>query len=517
MQSVNRTANAARNSIASIIQQVINLLIGFVYRTVFLLVLSSEYLGLNGLFTNILSVLSIAELGIGTAIIYRLYTPVSENDEKRIICLMNFYKRVYIVIALAVLCIGALIMPFLKYFIADEGEVPSDVNLYLIYALFLMDNVASYFCAHKQGIIVANQRGWIVSAIMSIATILRYSAMVAVLFLTKNFTLTLIISVIFTIGSNVFIALLTNRLYPFLKHQKALIEKAERKEIYKDTSALMMHRIGGYVVNSTDSILISSFIGILVLGLYSNYNLIITSLIAILGQAFSAFSASIGNLQAKGDTDQLYKTYIHIQFFAMWLTGFCMISYFVLVNPFIEVWLGKEYLLGIDFVIVIVLSTFFRLLRWINTTFINSCGLFTKDKWRPIIEVVLNLVLSIVLVQYIGIVGIFIGTVISTATVPFWREFYILNRDLFHKKWYMQMLAQLLFLITCCGVALGLYYLCGLLPNTIGYFIAKTIICLITVNGLFILSTFRTESFKYFIALIRRFLSKLKKSKKDVL
>lgn len=510
MAAKSRTFNSIRNSSIAIVNNIMNIVLGFVYRTIFVLVLAKEYLGLNGLFTNILSILSIAELGIGSAIIFRLYKPVSVDDKERIIQLMNFYRRVYLVIALVVSIIGFSIMPALKLLIADTSEIPSDVNIYVLYALFLLGQVSSYVCVHKQSIIIADQREWILSVCNIIGQVIKYASMIAVLFLTKNFTLVLVAQILSTLVVNVSITILANKLYPFLRGAKGLIDKNERKEIYKETFALLNHRIGGAVVNGTDNILISAFIGLGILGLYSNYSLIIISVTALLSQIVSALSASVGNLFVSGTGEDVLRVYRRVQYINTFISVYVMLSFCMLINNFVRLWLGEDYVLGMSFVLVITFSNLIKLLRNTNLTFINACGLYMKDKWRPFIEVAVNLGASILLVHFLGLNGIFLGTIISTVTVPLWREYYILNKNVFKsKKIIFVVIFQICSAIIATAMGVGLYYLFLIIPNTVGYFILKFFICLIGIPIVFFILTFPMEERKYLTGFISRIFKKI--------
>lgn len=508
----NRTTNSIRNSTFVIIQNIANILLGFAYRTVFVMVLAKEYLGLNGLFTNILTFLSIAELGIGSAIVYRLYKPVSDDDKPRIIELMNFYKRVYMIVALAITVIGLAIMPFLKYLIADTSEVPEDINLYVIYVLFLLGQVSTYICVHKQSIIIADQKNWIISLFTMIGLFLRYAGMIIVLFITKNFTLVLVAQIVLTLLTNIAITILANRMYPYLKSSKRIIDKSERKEIYNETFALLNHRIGGVVVNGTDNLLISAFIGLGILGLYSNYSLILVSVISLLSQIVSVLSASVGNLYVNGTKEEVFNVYKRVQYINLFISLFIMTGFYLLINNFVELWLGSDYLLDSSFIMVVTLCNAIKLIRNTNLVFINACGLYMKDKWRPYIEVVINLVASIILVKTLGLTGIFIGTLISTLTVPFWREYYLLNKFVFKTKkiWNVVLIQTIAVVLSVALCVLGELIFASL-SNSLGWFLIKIIICVITIPAVFIACSFYLPEFKYFMSLCLGIIKKILK------
>lgn len=534
-----RTNNAMKATALGLVNQLISLVLGFVFRTAFLKILSEEYLGLNSLFSGVLGILSLAELGIGYAIIYRLYTPVSHEDLKKISALLDFYKKVYRIIMLVIAAIGLCLTPFIKFFINKDSIIPEDINIYIIFVLFVLQSVSSYTFVYKQGLLIADQRNYQLSIIAIISNVLKYSLQLLVLFLTKKYIFTVIIVIVSNLFLNGMISLYVTKKYPDIFKIKEKLDKSERKLILKDTYALLCHRIAGTILNSTDTILITSFIGLAIGGLYSNYTIITVSVLGFALQLLTTFTGSIGNLNVNESADHKYSVYKRLLFMNLWVASFVTVGIFVLSNPFIDVWLGADFLLSQWVVLIIAINIFIATARNINNSFISATGLFKLDKARPFIEAALNLIVSIGLIllfrqekwfggvyDFLGIRGkenllliaIFTGTTISTFGVAVWREVYLLYKHIFHKKvwhfWVMYGYA-VLNMIASGGIS---YYLCSLMSNK--FIVVKFLIVIILPNLFFVLTTFFTKEFKYyfllFMNLAEKLLIKLKLKKKNL-
>lgn len=518
--AVSRTKNAYLNSSTSIIYQIYSIVISFVFRTLFIKVLSEQYLGINGLFTNVLTILSVADLGISATIVFRLYKPIAENTPEKVAQYMRFFRDAYRIIACAILVLGLSIIPFLKYLIKDMSEVPSDVNIYLVYGLFLLQSVSSYLFSYKTTLITADQKGYVLSLVNIVIITLLNALKIGTLYLSKNFTLVLAVGIVFSLFSNAFLNLLTTKMYPFVFEHKNKLDKGTIKEIAKETKVLMYHKIGGTVITGANSILLSSMIGIGVLGIYSNYSMIILSVNALLLQGITAIGAGIGNLRAKSP-ELLYRRYKDLQYLNLFLAIVCTVAVFNLINPFITVWLGESLTFGKDSVMIVAAisgSFFCTVSRSINSTFINSCGLFVKDRYRPIIEIAVNLISSIALGKLLGIVGIFLGTIISSVTVVMWREPYLLYKFEFKRKSSKYHLVILFTIALTVALSALMYYICGFFPNTWQYVILKFLLCGVIPPAILIALTFWTKEFKYFYNLIKNLVLKIfkRKSKNNI-
>ena len=288
-----RTSNIKKNLVFNIIKFATQMLLQFVLRTALIYIMGAEYLGINGLFTNIFSFLSLAELGIGSAIVFSMYKPIAQGDDEKVKSLQNLYKRFYLIIAIIVGLLGILMLPFLNFFI--NGNAGVDINIYILYILYLFNTLVGYFSAHKRSLLFAYQRNDVENKIHVVCSICMTIIQIIVLFISRNYYIYFVINVIFTLVECVFIQIYANKLYPNINGKGNSLDKETKKDIAKNVIALSMHKIGGVVVFSTDNILISSILGVVVLGAYSNYAFITTSLTSFFLLFVNALTASVGN------------------------------------------------------------------------------------------------------------------------------------------------------------------------------------------------------------------------------
>lgn len=510
---MSRTQNSIKNFICAMIGQAVGILINFITRIFFIRTLGNEYLGLNGLFSNILTVLSLAELGIGTAIVYSLYAPLAIKDIKKCKMLMQLYKKIYTVIGCIILIIGSLITPLLPTIIKDMPDIP---NINLIYILFVINTGISYFYSYKKDLIAADQNRYIVTiyhygcyAILNILQIIY-------LLLTKNYLGYLIIQILMTLLENILISRKANKMYPFLKEKTPEnLDQTTKNEIIKNTKAMMMHKVGSVVVNSTDNILLSTYVGLSAVGIYSNYYLIISALNSVLGQIYVSITASVGNLFANSSKERQYTTFKNINFLTFWIYSFASTCLLILFNPFIEIWLGKEYLFDMKIVLTLVINFYITGMRKSVLTFREAAGLFAKDKYKPIIESIINLVTSIILALKFGVIGIFIGTFISSITTCVWVEPYVLYKYGFQKKISLYFKAYFKELILTILISTLTFSICSLVNlNIYLSFILKCVICLIVPNLILYIIFRKTKSFQYFYDKVFKIYLKLKRKAK---
>ena len=436
-----RKKNILKISFTSAITSGVNIVLQFLYRTVFLYILSKEYLGIEGLFANVINVLSLAELGLGVVIGYKLYEPIKNNNIFNTAALMNFYKKIYRCIAVLVAVLGLIMLPFLKFLVKDSSEIPNNVNLYVVYFLYLFQSISSYFFTYKQTLLTADQKGDIVVGYTFLNSTLKLVVQLVVLAVSKDYQWMLGIAILMNLLMNGAFSIYITKRYSEVFVIDAEIDRETKKSIYHDMKATMCHRIGGILVGSTDNIILSACVGLGQLGIYSNYSLIIECIKKVLNQLFGNFTASLGNAylsNSKYENYQLYKKFLVINFIFANIASVCV---YVLINPFIALWQGKGMVLDQTTLILIVLQFFVQVVRIINISYTNACGLFNKDMIRPVIEVIINLSTSVILALHCGMVGVFIGTLVSYSCTVFWREPYLLYKYAFQENikeyWYM--------------------------------------------------------------------------------
>ena len=504
MKQRSRTENSIINSAMSIVTQVLTVVLNFAVKTVFIKMLNDEYLGVNGLFTNIITMLSLADLGIGIAIPYSLYKPLAKKDEHKINVLMNFYKKVYTIIGIAVLLIGLSLTPFLGLIIKD---IPKNVpHLSLIYILFVIHSASSYFFVYKKFLIDSDQKGYITSRIIFTFSTLLSIIQIILLVTTKNYILFLLSSIILVIIQNIYISSKANKLYPFIKNKTdEKLEKEDMEGIKKNVSSLFIYKVGTVIMNGTDNIIISKFIGLIIVGFYSNYVLIINSITTVLNQIFNAITSSIGNLVVTTNKKRSKEVYDNLNFANFWLYALFGVCIIVLINPFINIWIGKKYVMGFSIVFLLVLNFYVLGMQSVTNSFRNAYGLFWIAKYRPIIMVIINIVISVVLVQFIGIEGVLIGTLISRLVTTAWLDPYIVHKygfEISPKSYYIDYLKYLVIFI---AISIILNYFVSMITiNNIFILILIAILVLISVNVILVLLFFKTSEFNYFYDKIKK-------------
>ncbi len=498
MKENSRTKNSIINSSVSIITQVLTVLLNFVVKTVFIKALGNEYNGVNGLFTNIITMLSLADLGIGLAIPYSLYKPLAEKDNKKIQALINFYKKIYTTIGIVVLIIGFMITPFLNLFIKKMPDIP---YLWFIYILYVIHSASSYFFVYKKFLIDSDQKSYITSRIIFFASTLLSIIQIIILLTLKNYILFLLSSIITVIIQNIYISHVANKLYPFIKEKtNEHITLEDKNDIKKNISALFIYKVGNVISNGTDNIVISKALGLVIVGFYNNYLLIVNSLTNIMNQVFNAITSSIGNLVVTTDENRSKEVYMNLNFMNFWLYALCGICLLVLINPFIIIWLGEKYIFSFDIVLVLIINFYVAGMQSVTTSFRNAYGLFWKAKFRPIIMVIINLVISIILVKFIGVLGVLIGTLISRITTTAWLDPYIVHRYGFKKSCKDYYNKYILYFIVFLITGLISYYLSTFINvSNIFIWIIEAIITFIFVNLIFIIIFSKTKEFKYFL------------------
>ena len=508
ISTTSRTKNTAINSTVAFVSKIAIFVLQFICRTVFIKVLSTEYLGINGLFTNILTMLSFAELGIGNAIIFKLYKPIADNNIEKIKTYMKFYQKAYIFIGIVILVLGIVLMPFLKYIIRDIPSIKE--NILHIYILFLINSTISYFFTYKKSIIIGYQKEYITTLINFVAVFLQNIIQIALLLITRNYILYLIIQIICTFLDNYIAAKKADKMYPFIKDNKyEEISKDEEKNIFKDVKSLVLYKIGYIVSNGTDNVIISAFVGVSEVGLLSNYTTIINAITAFLSSFFNGFTASVGNLNTTDDDKRKESIFYQIMLLTFVIYGIVAIAIALLSNEFIILWLGNDYILNFSICVLLALNIYIDGVRFVNYTFRNTMGLFKKGRFVPLISSIINIVISLILVQYLGIFGVLLATVLTRMFITTMYDPYLLHKYKFKtstKKYYLTYLYYLTILIISfciCKFVIDSMLLGGILG-----FILKGIIVVIITATLFVLFTFKLKEFTELKEIIKNIILK---------
>lgn len=501
-----RKKNSIKNMIASMGSNIVTIIIGLAAQAIFIKILGEEYLGLNGLFSNIISMLGIVELGIGNAIIYNLYKPIANNNIEEIKSLMRFYKKSYRIIALFVLIIGLLIIPLLQ-FIVDLDSVTISINVYFVYILFLIDIVCSYLLSYKRSILYAYQKNYIVNIIHMGYTILLNILQLLILYVTKNYYLYLVIKIIVRLLENIIITIIANKKYNYLldKDIKALDKKIE-KDIFTKVKALFFHKIGSFIVLGSDNIIISKFLGLTTVGLYSNYYLIINAVQTLFGQTLVALIPSVGNLLVTEKKDKVFDVFKKVRFMNFWISTFASIALLVIMQSFINIWIGEKYLLSVAVLMVLVFNFYQKMMRNSYGTFKEAAGIYNEDKFVPVVESLINIIVSIILVKKIGLAGVFVGTIISGLALWCFSYPKYVYKKLFERSYVDYAKETIGYILLFVTIAAITYYISTLInfSNIYLEFIVNCLISVIIPNLILLIVFFNNGNFKYYLNLVKK-------------
>lgn len=428
-----RTNNAIRNGITAILSHIVSLIFGFFVQAFFVKKLGTEYLGLNGLFSNIFSMLSIVELGIGSAIVFNLYKPIAENDYEKIKSLMKFYKRCYYGIALIILILSIILMPFINIIV---GKIIIDTNtIYLVYILFIIDTICSYIMSYNRSMLYASQQNYIIDIVHVAYLFIVNSLEILLLLCTNNYILFLIIKIVMKLLENIVLTIIVNHKYQYINGKSKELNNSIVKDIKKKVKGLFMHKIGTFLVGGTDNIIISTFLGVSTVGLYSNYFLIINALSTLINQLFSSLKSSIGNLLVEKNEVKNYLVFEKIQFLNFWFAMMSSAGIYIIMENFITFWLGKEYLLSNFVLITLSINNYLYITKLGVGNFKEATGIFYEDRYVALLEAIINIVASIIFVKFLGLGGVFLGTIVSSLLTHLYTFPHIVYKRIFNKEY----------------------------------------------------------------------------------
>ncbi|MCM1056196.1 MAG: lipopolysaccharide biosynthesis protein [Firmicutes bacterium] len=495
MTEKSRTEYSARNATVAMCSRILAMLAGFVARVVFTHTLSEEYVGINGLFTDILNVLALSELGVGTAITYALYKPISEGNIEKQKALMRMYRNFYRGVAGMVLTLGLLLVPFLGYLFRDQPRVE---HLTLIYLLYLANSVLSYTFVYKRTLVDAHQLSYIGVLYQTMSWFAQSLLQIGVLLLTKNFMLYVSVMAVCTIANNLCISAKADRMYPYLQDKKAeKLPEEERKGIFRNIRAMLMHKTSTVIVNSTDNLLLSALVGIRSVGCYTNYFLIIGSIQQVLAQMFGGITASVGNLGVESSPGRVRKIFEASFFMGQWVYGMVAICLYQVLNPFVELFFGSQYVFPEYITLVLCLNFYITGMRQPTLIFRDSLGVFWYDRYKSLAEAVINLVVSWVLGKQLGTIGVFIGTTVSMVTTSLWVEPYMLYRHKLECSSGRYFLRYGIYAAVTFGVWFGLDVLCRQMTGSLFSVCAgRLVCCLLVTNLVYLLVYHRTKEFR---------------------
>ena len=518
MSEYSRTTNTLLNFSSSIGGQALTIIMQFLVRTVFIKTLGKSYLGIDGLFSNILTMLSLTEFGVGSAILFKLYDPIAKQDKHRITVLMKFYKSVYFVIGMTVAVLGASLIPFLPYLIKDYNRLLElHLNVLVIFLLFLAKTVSSYvFFAYKSAIIKANQKEYLINIISYLFTIFGGIVQIIFLLVFPVYEIYVVIAVVQVLAQNVAVAVMADRAYPYINDKtKDRIDRKEIIDLIKDCSALFLYKLNGVVLKATDNIVLSVFVGLEAVGLYSNYYVFYTAINSVMNKIFGSVSHSLGNLHTTHDYEREYKVFETVNLVTAILGGTAFAGIFCVSNEFVNVWVGNEWIIPQPFSVLMGFEVYTLASRISLSRYRNTMGLFQQAKFRPLAGMIINLIVSIALVNKWGICGILVGTLTADWTTFMWFDPLIIHRYGFENYksvfyYYQRLLYYTMIVFAVCGFD---YLLCMHVFTGHGWFsvIVHAIICGISVPLTLILLNLHRQEGKYILSLLQNYTDKISK------
>ncbi len=450
-----RTKNTVRNIGAGLINQMVSIILPFINRTIILWSLGAQFTGLSGLFSSILSVLGIAELGFNTAIVYSLYKPMSEHDEKKICEIVSLFRKIYGIIGNIILFLGMIIMPFLKYLI--HGSYPSEINLYMVYFLYLLNSVISYYMfAYKECLLIADQRQDMAQNMRTVVNIFRYAVQFVVLLIFRSYYYYLIVAIIGTVVTNLGIQFITVKKYSYFKLVKDKQHIPE--ELITQMKGLMINKICDTFRNSFDNLIISSFIGLTATAIYGNYYYIYSAVYGIMLTICNAMSASVGNSIVEKDEYQNYENLLTFSALFAVIMGVCTALMACLYQPFMKLWAGEDLLLSTFNMILFCVYFYVINMNNIRNQYISGTGIWWRLKVSYIVEAVANLLLNFILGKYFGITGVLLATIITIFVFNYLQRNSVLFKCYFKNSSYIKYLLEQFYYAFFAIVAVAISY-----------------------------------------------------------
>ena len=406
-----RTKNAARNIAFDGILEMMNMLFPFAIRSVMLHFLGTEYLGLNGLFKSLLMFLNLAELGVGSAMVFSMYRPIAEDDTPAICALLRLYRTLYRIIGLAIAAVGLCLIPVLKSFIKDD--LPAGMNLYILYLMNLGNTVLTYWLfAYRSSLLQAHQRRDVISKVTLAVRFSEYVLKILILVFTKNYYLYLTVQLLCQIAVNLLIAVYASKIYPQYVPAGNLSKK-ETRDIFCRVRDLFTSKLSATVFDSADTLVISAFMGLSILAVYQNYYFVITALRMMLVVVLNACMAGVGNKLVMESKESNYRDLEKISLLFCWLLGVSASMLFCLYQPFMQIWMGEDNMLPAELVLCFVIYYYSMGANKLLNMFKDSAGIWKMDRWRPFTAALVNLGLNLATVQWLGLYGVLLSSVVS--------------------------------------------------------------------------------------------------------
>lgn len=499
---IERTKNASRNMVFGVILKIYQIAVPFFMRTAMIYFMGVEYLGLNSLFTSILQVLNLTELGVGSAMVYSMYKPIATDDSQTICALMKLYRMYYRVIGLVIAIIGGILTPFIPYLI--KSDLPVGLNIYILYLLNLAATVLSYWLfAYKNALFQAHQRIDITSKITIVTNTFQYVLQIIIIVFIKDYYLYVIITLLTQALTNIITAIAASKKYPDYK-PKGKLNKQFVKGINQRIRDLFTAKLGGVVVNSADTVVISAFLGLTMLAIYQNYYFVLTSIIGFVVIVFQSCTAGIGNSVIVESEEKNFSDLKKFTFLIAWIAGFCTCCFLCLYQPFMQIWVGEDLMLGFSAVICFCVYFFVYEINQLLNTYKDAAGIWHEDRFRPLVTAGANLIMNLIMVQFWGIYGILLSTVLSMLFVGMPWLLHNLFTVLFDKSRMMGYVRTLLKYTFVVGISCVACYAASIVVDfsAFGNLVYRAVVCCVLPNLIYFVVYHKTVEFAQCVQLI---------------
>ena len=501
-----RMTNTVNNIKYSFLSQIISLLLKFVSRTVFLKTLGVAYSGVSGLYSNVLGILALSEMGFSSAMTFALYKPMADNNTEKLQSLMGLYKKFYRIVAVVIAVLGICLVPFLPSIIKGGEEIGFD-KLTIYYLISLLDTVLSYFVSYKYSMVYAEQKGYIHTRISTIFNTALVVLQIIGLLLFKNYVIYLCLSVVVGLIQKFYLNNYLNKRYPFLKAKRCKpLDSSDVKDIKKNVKALVLHNVGAKCIYQTDNIIISAFISIVITGCVSYYLMVIHAVNSFINTVLTSAVSSIGNViatESKKKQKDIIDKYV---FITLYLSGFAAVGFSTLLSPFVELLWGSELVLGNSVVLLLVMSVYITFqLDGINIIK-TAAGIFDEDKFVPIVQAIINIVVSILLARHIGLAGVYIGTIVQAIVALIWKSI-ITYKVMFKSSIYRYIGQQIYhFILVIISTALCLVIRKWLFVNGVNIwnFAIMTVFVVVIPNMIFIFGSRNKKEMKFVFDILKK-------------
>lgn len=506
---MNKTKNVVSNVAWGIISKGVNIVLPFITRTILIRKLGIEYAGASSLFTSLLNILSITELGIGSALVYSMYKPIAENNTEDICRLLNFYRKCYKIIGIITLAIGMVMLPFVDHLV--KGEVPDGINLRILFLIYLANSVIGYFLyAYKQSLFLASQQVRVTSRINIVSTVfLNLVQLLSLLFLANYYVYVFVIP-ISTALNNIFTGLLSKKIFPEYV-SKGEIYDSEKQQMKERVTGLLFQKIGNVVLKSVDTIVISAFLGLNILGIYNGYFYIVTAVESFIAVVSQSLIPTVGNCVISSDVEENYQLFKRLHFVYFWMLTVCSVCMMCLFQPFMKMWQGEKNVFDLDVVCIIVIMFFLYRIIDVVYVFSDALGLWWKAKYVTILAATTNLFFNLVLVNIIGIYGIMLSTIASLVLVYYTLYTRVLFLEYFKskEKWMKFLLSLILYFAIAFLIVGGAYMICSVLPfRGFALLVARMLVCLTFPNLILWLLYRKDSKYLYFRKMIFKYIGR---------